>query len=85
MISGKYGLAISEITNPNKSLRPVANRRACTFLMYFICPTTSKTRLSVSTEMYGVLLRTRETVAGETPARLATSLIVRPMRFPPRK
>jgi len=26
MISGKYGLAISEITNPNRSLRPVANR-----------------------------------------------------------
>src|SRR5258707_11640707 len=81
MISGKYGLAISEITRPNKSLRPVANRRACTFLKYFICLTTSKTRLSVSTEMYRVLLRTRETVAGETPARLATSLIVWPMLF----
>src|SRR5204863_4097581 len=28
MTSGKYGFAISEITSPNKSLWPVASRRA---------------------------------------------------------
>src|SRR5215470_481617 len=61
---------------PNISLRPVARRRACTFLKYWNSWTTSKTLRRVFSEMYSVSLSTRETVASDTPARLATSRIV---------
>src|SRR5438094_8176157 len=61
---------------PNISLRPVARRRACTFLKYLNSRTASKTLCRVSSEIYSLLLSTRETVASDTPARLATSRIV---------
>src|SRR5215218_4218928 len=73
--SGKKGFEMSETSRPSMLLRPEASERACEFGWYSQRSTASMTRLRVSSVTYFVPLMTCETVAVETPASRATSLI----------
>src|SRR5215210_3615364 len=74
--SGKKGFEMSEMSRPIMLLRPEASERACAFGWYSQRSTASRTRLRVSSVTYLVPLMTCETVAVETPASRATSLIL---------
>src|SRR5215216_7927366 len=73
--SGKKGFEMSEMRRPSMLLRPEASERACALGWYSQRSTASSTRLRVSSVTYLVPLMTCETVAVETPASRATSLI----------
>src|SRR5215207_974372 len=74
--SGKKGFEMSEMRRPSMLLRPEASERACALGWYSQRSTASSTRLRVSSVTYLVPLMTCETVAVETPASRATSLIL---------
>src|SRR5215212_10786869 len=74
--SGKKGFEMSEMRRPSMLLRPEASERACALGWYSQRSMASCTRLRVSSATYLVPLMTCETVAVETPASRATSLIL---------
>ena len=81
-IDAKYAASITGSVTPTSPVRPPESARALRFVLKRWSRTARRTASRVAGATSGRPFRTRETVAIETPAALATSRIVaRGLRF----